>query len=80
MSGPCGGAARQDVLVAADVDTPSVGGKGSEAWVVYRRAKKQGDMKRKAQRAPRESKDKVKGDGQDLNGLNRRTRVRGGRS
>ena len=54
----------------------SLSDKDNIAWVEYRRAKKQGDTKRKVAEGPRSKKDKVKGDGQTLNGSNRRTGVR----
>ena len=44
LFGPRDGAARQDVLAAADV--------GNEAWVAFGTAEKQGDMKSTAYRAP----------------------------
>ena len=76
LSGPCGRSARRDALVAADADTSSVSDKDNEARVVYGKAEKQSGVKRKAERAPRRNKDKIRGDSQTLNGSNRRTGAR----
>ena len=56
LFGLCGGAVRQDVPVETDADASSDGDRGDEAWVAYRKAKKQGDTKRKEERAPRKKK------------------------
>ena len=76
LFGPCVRATRQDVLVAGDVDASSTGDKDIETWVVYGKAKKQSDMKRKVGEGPKMNKDKEEGDGETLNGSNRFTGVR----
>ena len=60
--GTRGGAARQDVLVAADMDAPSAEGANYRAGSAHRKAKKGVGNKRK-----------VKGRGQSSNGFTRRT-------
>ena len=72
---PCVGAARRGVLVAEYAVMPPGSDKDNEARVAYGQAKKRIDMKRKAESAPRMNKEKVKRDGQKMNGPNRRTGV-----
>ena len=50
LSGPCGGAAHQDVLVAADVDVSSEKEKGGEEEWGQRREKKSENKVRKSKR------------------------------
>ena len=76
LLGPHGGVARQDVVVAADADSSSNGGRDDAAWVVYRKAKKQSDRKGKEEKGSRPGKEKVKGDGRTPNEFNRRSGVR----
>ena len=59
---PCVGAARRGVLVAEYAVMPPGSDKDNEARVAYRKAEKQGDVKRKVERVPRTSKAKVKGE------------------
>ena len=68
-----GGAASQDVSVVAVIDASSAGETDFEAWAAYRKAKGKGDKKRRGDGVERKSKIKVCGDGQTLNGFNRRT-------
>ena len=70
LFGPCGGAGRHDVLVAADLDVSSGKGADNEAWVAYRKATKQGRKKRREDCHERESKNKEDGDGQPFDGFN----------
>ena len=44
--GPCGGAARQGVLVAAGMSGPSEAETEFETWVAHRKAKKKGGKRR----------------------------------
>ena len=44
--GPCGGAPRQDVLAATDVDVKSNGGDDFAASAAYRNAKKKGEKEK----------------------------------
>ena len=53
LFGPCGGAARQDVLVALDVDVISDGADDFAAWFAHRKAKSKA-KKRKTRRVNRE--------------------------
>ena len=77
LFGPRGGAACQDVLVAADADTSSVSyQEGEGARAAYRKTKKQIDMKRIAYRAPGENRDKVKRGGQTPSGRDHHSGVR----
>ena len=76
MFGPRGGAARQDVVVAADTDLRSASGKDEEARAAKRKAKKQSEMKRQGEKASRMGKEKAQRDGQKLYGFNRQTAVR----
>ena len=47
LAGPCGGAARQCVLVAADMYAPPEEDATSTVWVAHREAKKNGEKKKR---------------------------------
>ena len=82
--GSCGGAVRQDSLAREDVGESAAGrpvrmrrcGKDQEARAAYGEAKEQGMGKTKGGEMPKDRSDKVKVDGQTLNGFSRRTRAR----
>ena len=76
LFGSCCGAARQDKLVARDVEESLRNNKDPEACAAYRKDKKQGMGKEKGDRMPTTSSGEVRGDGQALNGHNRRTWLR----
>ena len=59
--GPRNGAARQDILVAGDVEVSLGGDKDHEARAAYRKAKKQRMGKRKGDGLPKKSSDKDTG-------------------
>ena len=80
LSGPCGGAPRQDVLVAGDVSGCPISGADNGAWVAYRKAKKKAAGKKRGEKAPKPQKKKIERNGQTLIGFNRRSRVRRRRS
>ena len=71
--GPGGGAARQDVLAVADVDEPLESDNHQEACAAHKKAKKYGAGQRKGDGMPKKSSARMKGGGQTLRGLNRRT-------
>ena len=73
---PCGRAARQDVLVATDIEVSSEAETDSEAWVAHCKAKKKGGEKGMKHGDARKSKYNVKGGGQALNGCNRLIEIR----
>ena len=73
---PRGRAARQDVLVATDIEVSSEAETDSEAWVAHCKAKKTGGEKGMNHGGARKSKYNVKGGGQTLNGFNRLTEIR----
>ena len=54
--GPCGGAARQDVLVAADMDAASEEGTDFEASTAYGKAKNRGKRESREDGDGRQSK------------------------
>ena len=70
---PRGGAGRQDVLVAANIDLSSEAGTDFEAWVAYREAKKKSWKKKREDGDARKNAGKAKGGGQTLNGYTRET-------
>ena len=61
LFGPCGGAARQDVMAVAYVDESSGSDKGQEACAAYKKAKQQGAGRRKGDGMPKKSSDTVNG-------------------
>ena len=67
------GAARQDVLVAADIDVSSEEKTDFEAWAASHRAIKGDEKKREEDGDTGENTKKVTGDGQTVYGLNIRT-------
>ena len=73
MRGPRGGAAGQDVLVAADADLFPDSGNGKGARGAYGRAKGQSGREREEDKGSRKGKGKnkgrVRGDGRTLNGF-----------
>ena len=76
LFGPCGGAANKDVPAVADVDESLGNGKDQGACAARKKAKGQGMGRTKEDGMPKKSSDKMKGDGQTLDGFNRRTGLR----
>ena len=76
LCGPCGGAARQDVLVAADMHVSSGPEIDYETRVAHRNAEREGRNKKREDGDARNFKNKVEGDGPTLNGFNRRDGIR----
>ena len=74
---PCGNAARQDVLLAADVDTAPEEESDYAAWAAYRKAKKKEKGRSNEERGNKGS-NKNEDDGRTLNGLNRKMGERDG--
>ena len=71
---PCGGPARWDVLTATDWDMDSDEGDSSrDDWAAYRKAKNRQKGSRRGTSNASKGANKIKGDGQILNALNRRT-------
>ena len=62
--------------MAADVDATPDNGDDFATWVAFRRAKKQGEKKKKEYRGSRSEKNEADGDGQTLDGVKRRTGLR----
>ena len=60
--GPCGGDARQDVLVAADVDVSSDDDADFGAWEAHRKAKKRSEKEKKEEGEVRKKKKGVRSD------------------
>ena len=76
LFGARGGAARQNVLVAAETDSSLKEGGDRAAWSAYRKAKKKKEFARRLDGNAKKGKSKGMGDNQALNGFNRRTSVR----
>ena len=76
LFGSCGGAVRQDVLVAGDADGRSGGDRGREARLTSKKAEKEGVGQKRRDGAQNVSGDKVKGDVRTLNGFNRHAGLR----
>ena len=72
LLGSSGGAVRRDALVAGDADGPMGGDGDQEAFVTYKKAKRQGAGQKRRGGAPKLSGDKVRRDAQALNGPNLR--------
>ena len=75
LFGARGGAARQNVLVAAETDSSLKEGGDRAAWSAYCTAKKKGICEEGARKC-KKGKSKGMGDGQALNRFNRRASVR----
>ena len=76
LFGPCGGAANKDVPAVADVDESLGNGKDQGACAARKKAKGQGMGRTKEDGMPKKSSDKMKGDGQTLDGFNPRAGLR----
>ena len=68
LFGPRGSAARQDVLVAADIDVLSGEIADFEAWAAYCKTKKKGGGEKRSDGDVRRSENEVNDHGQTLNG------------
>ena len=64
LFGPRDGAAREEVLVAADIDASSEGETDFEASAARREVRKGGEKKRRADDDARKGQNEVRGDGQ----------------
>ena len=76
LSGSCAWAVRQDVLVAENADGPMGGDGNQEARVTYKKAKIQEAGQKRREGVTKVSGGKEKGEGQTLNGFNRRAGLR----
>ena len=73
LFGSRGDKVRRDVLLTEEAMAPRESDEDLEVWLAHRKANKKGVSGNKKNGAPKRSAGKVRGDGQTLDGFNRRT-------
>ena len=76
LSGQCGGAARQDVLVASEFAASSEESSDFAAWVKRRKAKRRGEIRGGRLATRKKKQDRITGGDRTLNGFNTRAGIR----